>query len=137
MATITTFQSDVLLGSVQSSDLGYPFAEVTVLWDDATTGTDGAMAMGAAVYDNGGTFTWADAANVANVVGVIVDPLAQQYDETLVGGQTYTMVIAKRGCTIAEDYFTLAGTTTLTNKTDAIAAFEAAGANVVSDKLLG
>ncbi|MCP3683200.1 MAG: hypothetical protein GY861_10970 [bacterium] len=137
MATISTFQSDVLLGHVQSSDLGYSFKEVPVLWDATTTGTDGAMAMGAAVYDNSGTFTWAASANVADVVGVIVDPLAQQYDEALVDGQTYTMVIAVRGATIAEQAFTLAGTTTPTEKATAIAAFEAAGANTVSDKLLG
>lgn len=137
MATISTFQSDVLLGHVQSSDLGYSFKEVSVLWDATTTGTDGAMAMGAAVYDNAGVFTWAAAANVADVVGVVVDPLAQQYDEPLVDGQQYTMVIAVRGATIAEQAFSLAGTTTGANKTAAIAAFEAAGANTVSDKLLG
>lgn len=138
MATLDTYKSDVVLGKVQSSDLGYSVEEVTVLWDDATTGTDGAMGMGAALYNNAGVYTWAAAANVGDVVACLVDPQAEAYDGVpLVGGQQYTMVVALRGHTIAQDKFTLAGTTTGANKTAAIAAFEAAGMNKVTDKVLG
>lgn len=126
MATLDKFQSEVVLGKVASSDLGYGAEEVTVTW------TDG-MGMGSALVDG----AWATAATAANVNGVLIDPEAESYDGVAkVAGQTYTMVVAKRGYTINSQYFNIlmASGTTQTDVDNAIAAFEAAGANKVTDK---
>lgn len=130
MAILNTFQSDVLLGSVQSSDLGFAFEEVTVTIEDG-------MLMGAALESTSvaGKYTWVVPATVANCDAVLIDPDAEGYDTPLVAGD-YTLVVAKRGCTVAEGKFAIDGGNAA-NKASAIAAFEAAGMNKVTDKVLG
>lgn len=125
MASLSVFQSDVLLGQTQSSDLGFNTNEVSVTWADG-------MSMGSALVDG----VWATADTATDVNGVLIDPRAQQYgDETLTAGTAYTMVVAKRGCTINETYFNIDedSSTTDTDVDNAIAAFEALG-NKVTDK---
>lgn len=129
MATIDTFQSDVLLGKVQSGDLGYSVEEVVV------TIADG-MTMGAALELSAGKYIWVVAANVANTVAVLVDPLAEGYVEALTAGD-HTLVIAKRGVTINKNKLTLADSVVAADITAAAVAFEAAGANKVTDKVFG
>lgn len=130
MATIDTFQSDVLLGNVQSSDLGYSFEEVTVT-------IEAGMVMGAALESTSvaGKYTWVVPAQVANCDAVLVDPLAQGYDGALAAGD-HILVVAKRGTTIADNKFVINGGTE-PNRQSAIDAFEAAGGNKVTDKVFG
>ena len=129
MAILDTFQSDVLLGSVQSSDLGFAFDEVIV-----TMTAD--MKMGAALELVGNKYIHVVAANVANCTAVLVDPDAEGYDGALPAGDHH-LVVAKRGCTIAFNKLTLADSTTAADLKAAAAAFEVAGGNKVTDKVFG
>ena len=129
MATIETFQSDVLLGKVQSSDLGYGVEEVTVTIEDG-------MEMGAALELVSGKYVWVVAANVANTSAVLIDTLAQGYVAPLEAGD-HTLVVAKRGATINKLKLTLADSVVEADITAAAVAFELAGANKVTDKFLG
>lgn len=129
MATIDTFKSDVVLGKVQSGDLGYGVEEVTVTFQDT-------MKMGAALELVAGKYIWVVAANVANTVAVLVDPLAEGYETALVAGD-HTLVVAKRGHTINKNKITLADSVVAADITAASVAFEAAGANKVTDKVFG
>ncbi len=128
-ATLTTFQSDVLLGTVQSGDLGYAFEEAVV------TIADG-MKMGAALESTSveGKYTWVVDATKADCDAVLIDPRAEGYVETLPAGD-HVLVVAKRGCTINEGAFTVSGGAAV--KTAAVKAFEKAGANKVTDKVSG
>lgn len=128
MATLDTFKSDVLLGNVQSSDLGYSFVEATVT-------IAAGMVMGAALESTSvpGKYTWVAPATIADCDGVLVDPDAQGYVTPLAPGD-HTLVVAVRGCTIADDKFVINGGTE-GNRLTAVAAFEAAGANKVTDKV--
>ncbi|AUR84685.1 hypothetical protein NVP1063O_018 [Vibrio phage 1.063.O._10N.261.45.C7] len=129
MATLDTFQSDVLLGQVGSSDLGYTVEEVTVT-------IQAGMKMGAALELVGGKYIWVVAANVANTAAILVDPDAEGYVEELTAGD-HTLVVAKRGTTIALNKVTLANSTDAATIRSAAAAFEAAGSNKVTDKVFG
>lgn len=129
MASIDKFQSDVVLGSVQSGDLGYGVAEVVVTMAAG-------MEMGSALELVGGKYIHVVAANVANTVGILIDTRAQGYDEVLADGD-HTLVVAFRGHTIAEQEINLADSVVLADIQAAAAAFEAAGANKVTDKVLG
>lgn len=129
MATIDTFKSDVLLGKVQSGDLGYNTEEVTVTIEDG-------MKMGAALELVAGKYIWVVAANVANTVAVLVDPLAEGYEDDLEAGD-HTLIVAKRGVTINKNKLTLADSVVAADITAAAVAFEAAGANKVTDKVFG
>ncbi|AUR87518.1 hypothetical protein NVP1101O_107 [Vibrio phage 1.101.O._10N.261.45.C6] len=126
-ATLTTFQSDVLLGTVQSGDLGYNFEEAVVT-------IKAGMKMGAALESTSvaGKYTWVATATVADCDAVLIDPLAQGYVATLPAGD-HTLVVAKRGSTINQAFFAVESGTTA----DAIKAFEKAGANKVTDKVFG
>ena len=130
MATLDTYKSDVVLGKVQSSDLGYGVDEVTVT-------IEAGMKMGAALESTSvsGKFTWVVAGTVDDCDAVLIDPQAEGYDGELPAGD-YTLVVARRGHTIAEDKFELKSGTAA-NKLSAIAAFEKAGMNKVTDKVLG
>lgn len=129
MATLDTFQSDVLLGTVGSSDLGYTVEEATVTYASG-------MKMGAALELVSGKYIHVVAANVANTVAVLVDPAAEGYVEDLTAGD-HTLVIAKRGTTINLNKLTLADSTDTADILAAATAFEAAGANKVTDKVFG
>ena len=129
MATLDTFQSDVLLGQVGSSDLGYTVEEATVT-------IQAGMKMGAALELVGGKYIWVVAANVANTAAILVDPDAEGYVEELSAGD-HTLVVAKRGTTIALNKVTLADSTDAATIRSAADAFEAAGSNKVTDKVFG
>ncbi len=128
-ATLTTFQSDVLLGTVQSGDLGYPFEEATVT-------IAAGMKMGAALESTSvaGKYTWVVEATSGDCDAVLIDPRAEGYVANLPAGD-HTLVVAKRGCTINEAEFTVVGAAAV--KTAAITAFEKAGGNKVTDKVFG
>ncbi len=127
-AILTTFQSDVLLGTVQSGDLGYSFEEAVVTIKDG-------MKMGAALESTSvaGKFTWVATATADDCNAVLIDPRAEGYVETLPAGD-HTLVVAKRGATINKAFFALDGGS---DAAAAIAAFEKAGANKVTDKVSG
>lgn len=127
-AILTTFQSDVLLGTVQSGDLGYSFDEVVVTIKDG-------MKMGAALESTSvaGKYTWVVTATAGDCDAVLIDPRAEGYAETLPAGD-HTLVVAKRGATVNKAFFALDGGS---DATAAIAAFEKAGANKVTDKVFG
>lgn len=98
MAELKKFYSDVVLGEVASGDLGYGVYEGTVTW--AATMSTGALLKGS---DAAG-YTWAAAADIADVTAVLVDVRALGYDETLVAATDYDMVVAKRGMTLNLNY---------------------------------
>ncbi len=133
MATIEKFMSDVVLGSVMSSDLGFSFEEVTVTWSDG-------MEAGAFLELSGDTYIWVETANVANTVAVLADvqalPSHPDYDD-LADGTTYTMNIAKRGVTVNYNELTLSDSTDTSVIDTAVPYFEAAGMNKVTDKFVG
>lgn len=129
MAELKQFVSDVLLGQVNASDAGYNFEQGTVTW---STG----MKAGAALKLVAGKYVWAAIADVANVVGVLVDQGATDgLDGDKVDATDYEMIVAKRGCTINKNTLTLSDGGTAGNITSAAEAFEAAGANKVTDKV--
>jgi hypothetical protein len=129
MAELTQKVSDVLLGQVGSSDAGYSFDESKV-----TTFATG-MEIGAALKITGGKYVWAAIADVADVVGILIDVRTTAGYETLVNATDYTFVVAKRGTTINKNFLTLSDGGTAGNLTSAAEAFEAAGANKVTDKI--
>ena len=132
MATLNTFQSDVILGSVQSSDLGYTVDEVTVTIQDG-------MKMGAALELSGGKYIWVAAANVANTTAILIDPEAEGYDQEngVLPAGDYTLVVAKRGTTINLNKVTLSDSTDAATIRAAADAFEVSGSNKVTDKVFG
>lgn len=130
MATLNKFQSDVVLGGVQSSDLGYSVEEVTVT-------IAAGMNMGSVLESTSvaGKYTWVDTANIANANAILIDPRAEGYEETLPDGD-HTLVVAKRGTTANKTLLNFSGTVTAPNQEIAFAAFEVAGANKVTDKFV-
>lgn len=129
MAILDTFKSDVLLGRVGSSDLGYTVEEVTVT-------IQAGMKMGAALELVGGKYIWVIGANAANTTAILVDQDAEGYVEDLPAGD-HVLVVAKRGCTINKNKITYADGTVPATIDAIAAAFEAAGANKVTDKVSG
>ena len=130
METLDTFKSDVLLGRVGSSDLGFSFVEATVTYEEG-------MEMGAALELVAGKYVWVVAANVANTVGILVDASAQGYDDVTLEAGDQTLVVAVRGVTINKNKVTLADSVLEADITAASVAFEKAGANKVTDKVFG
>jgi len=105
MTTLNKFYSDVVLGKTASGDLGYSVSEADVTW--ATGMTTGALLEGT---DAAG-YTWAAAASIASVTGILIDSRALGYDETLVAATDYTMVVAKRGMTVNLNYLAFSDAT--------------------------
>lgn len=135
MATLDKFYSDVVLGGVQSSDLGYSFEEATVTVDAASTA-------GMLLEDDGTgkliNVVDGDSTTEADAVAVLVDVRVDQ-GEGLAAGD-HVLVVAKRGVTVNKNYVQMADGTSGDAKAasaTAIAAFEAAGANKVTDKVFG
>jgi len=132
MATLDTFQSDVLLGTVGSSDGGYNTDTVDVTYQ-AT------MRMGAALELSapGGPYVWvADAAAAVDCTAILIDIRAEAYDGEVLAPGAQRLVVAKRGCTInANKITTVDGAAPAILAADL--AFEAAGANKVTDQVVG
>ena len=129
MAELKQFVSDVLLGKVGSSDLGYSVTEGTVTF---ATG----MKAGAALDLIGGKYVWSTIATAANAVGVLIDVQATDgLDGDLVNATDYEMIVAVRGVTVNKNYFNLSDQASGAGVDAAAAAFEAAGANKVTDKV--
>lgn len=126
MAKLTQFVSDVLLGKVGSSDLGYNTEEVTVT-------ISGAMIAGASLGLVGGKYIWSTIATKADSVAVLVDEKALE-GHALAAGD-HTLKVAKRGVTVNKAYFNLSDEASGANVDAAVAAFEAAGANKVTAKV--
>lgn len=126
MTQLNQFYSDVLLGKVASADAGYSIEEVTVTYSDG-------MLPGAALELSAGKYIWVVALNVANTSAILVD--ARPVTETLTDATDYVLTVAKRGCTINKNYVTLADSVVAADITAASVAFEAAGANKVTDKV--
>jgi hypothetical protein len=85
--TLNQFYSDVVLGEVLATDPAYTCDDMTVTWTTA-------MKPGALIKADG---TWAAAADVAQVVGVVVDVRALNLTGELTNGSTYKMAVGKRG----------------------------------------
>lgn len=130
MATLNKFQSDVVLGGVQSSDLGYSVEEVTVT-------IAAGMSMGSVLEATSvaGKYTWVATATVADANAILIDTRAEGYEETLPDGD-HILVVAKRGTTANKTLLNFSGTVTAPNQEIAFAAFEVAGANKVTDKFV-
>lgn len=92
MSTLQKFVSDVVLGKVGSSDLGYTTEEITVTY---AAGMD----VGALVTSAG---AWVAAAGYATIYGVIVDMKAKNLDGGLTAGEKFPCVVAVRGTTFKE-----------------------------------
>ena len=87
MSTLQKFVSDVVLGKVGSSDLGYTTEEITVTYAAN-------MGVGSVVNSSG---VWIATAAAANTYGVIVDMKAKNLDGKLTVGATFPCVVAVRG----------------------------------------
>lgn len=126
-ATLNNFHSDVLLGGVQSADLGYSFEEVSV------TIADG-MRSGAVLEPSGANWIWVVAANVANASAVLLDIRADQ--ETQLTAGNHTLVVVRRGATINDNRLSFSGAVNATQRAAAISALNDEGIKV-SDKVIG
>jgi len=88
--SVTQFYSDLVLGKVDSSDLGYSVEEVSVTWADD-------MTCGALLKADG---TWAVAADAADVASVLIDARVLRESQDFVVGTQYKLVVAKRAMTL-------------------------------------
>lgn len=129
MATVKTLQgfySDIVLGKVDSTDEGYSFLEMQVVY---ATG----MKNGLLVKEDG---TLAATADAANVFGVLLDrDLLNGVEADLVVGTTYTFVVGVRGLTLNKSALFFADGTTVINQA-AIDALHDKGIKV-TDKYFG
>ena len=128
--TLNTFVSDVLLGKVLSSDLGYNVTEASVTWT-ADMGLGSLVAVAA-----DGTAVAITSSNLASANGVIIDENAYLNAGSYTVGQAYTFVVAQRGCTFNGTKLVLSGTYSDANKATAVAALAAAGANKITTKFV-
>lgn len=126
-ATLNNFHSDVLLGGVQSADLGYSFEEVSVTMQ---TG----MRSGAVLEPSGANWIWVVPANTANAAAVLLDIRADQETELTAGNQT--LVVVRRGATINDNRLSFTTTVNATQRAAAISALNDEGIKV-SDKVIG
>ena len=90
LESISQFYSDLVLGSVVSSDLGYSVEEVSVTWAAN-------MAAGALLKADG---TWAAIADAATVSSVLIDARVTREAQDFVVGTVYKLVVAKRALTL-------------------------------------
>ncbi len=126
-ATLNNFQSDVLLGGVQSADLGYSFEEVSV------TIADG-MRSGAVLEPSGSNWIWVVPANTANAAAVLLDTRADQ--ETQLAAGNHTLVVARRGATINSNRLSFTAAVNATQLAAAVSALGDEGIKV-SNKVIG
>jgi hypothetical protein len=138
MATIDRFIADIVLGGVNSSDLGYGVEEVSVYWADD-------MVAGAILeYDSTNDYyTWVASTDVTGASAVLIDVESLEahmdYDD-LTAGTEYTMTVAKRGMTINVTELSLSDYSyddDADTVTSAAEYFAAAGMNKITDKVFG
>ena len=124
--TLDLFASDVLLGGVQSSDLGFTKTEASVTWTaDMSLGTLVAVAAD-------GTAVAITSSNLSAANGVITDANAYLNASSYTVGQAYPFVVAQRGCTFNKTKLLLSGTYTGANLTTACTALASAGMNKIT-----
>ena len=128
-ATLNNFHSDVLLGGVQSADLGYSFEEASV-----TVGAGQTLRSGAVLEPSGANWIWVVAANVANAEAVLLDISADQ--DTALAAGNHNLVIVRRGATINDNRLSFADTVNATQRATAISALNDEGIKV-TDKVIG
>lgn len=123
MATVKTLQgfySDIVLGKVDSSDQGYSFLEMDVVYAAG-------MKAGQLVKEDG---TLATTAQAADVFGVLLDrDLLNGVEPDLTVGTTYQFVVGVRGLTLNKSALFFADGTTAINQA-AIDALDARGIKV-------
>lgn len=90
LESITQFYSDLVLGTVVASDLGYSVEEVSVTWAAN-------MAAGSLLKADG---TWAAIADAATVSSVLIDARVTREAQDFVVGTVYKLVVAKRALTL-------------------------------------
>lgn len=120
-ATLQGFYSDLVLGKVDSSDQGYSFLEVPVVW---VATLESGMLMKA-------DGTAAAVADAANVTGVLLDRDVLEGvvpREAYTVGSTYNFVVGVRGLTLNKKLLKFADGTAI--NTAAIAALNAKGIKV-------
>ena len=131
MAEIKTFMSDIILGQVASSDLGFSTKDVQVTWAAGATA-------GTAVKLVAGKYVPAIAADDADIVGIIADYQALPYYLAVnprTAGNDYLTVVGLRGLTVNANYFVYANGNKVSPT--GIAAFEAATLSKVTTKTQG
>lgn len=112
---INQFYSDLVLGEVVATNPAFNCDEMTVTWVTA-------MKPGALIKADG---TWAAAADVADVVGVVVDVKALNLTGELTTGSTYKMAVGKRGLILNKNLLKFSDT-----------AINAAGVALLEDKAI-
>ncbi|ULG01448.1 hypothetical protein phiA019_0102 [Aeromonas phage phiA019] len=90
LESISQFYSDLVLGVVEASDIGYSVEEVSVTWAAS-------MAAGALLKADG---TWAAIADAASVASVLIDARVTREAQDFVVGTQYKLVVAKRALTL-------------------------------------
>lgn len=123
LESITQFYSDLVLGTVVSSDLGYSVEEVSVTWAAN-------MAPGALLKADG---TWAAIADAATVSSVLIDARVTREAQDFVVGTVYKLVVAKRALTLNKNLLKFSDGAI---NTAGVAALEAKGIKV-TDKVVG
>ncbi len=121
--TLTQFYSDLVLGEVLATDPAFNCDDMTVTWATA-------MKPGALIKADG---TWAAAADVANVVGVVVDVRALNLTGELNTGSTYKMAVGKRGLILNKNLLKFSDAAI---NADGVALLEGKG-NKVTDRVVG
>lgn len=126
MPTSSVRLSDVFVGEVQASDLGYTREEVTVTW---TAG----MTVGALLEVVGGKYIWTVPANGANVKAVLIDRRALPENNTaFVAGTDYTLTVLVRGATVNTGKLSFTTTATAPQLAAAATALNALGIKTTS-----
>lgn len=90
LESVTQFYSDLVLGVVEASNIGYSVEEVSVTWAAS-------MAAGALLKADG---TWAAIAEAANVAYVLIDARVTREAQDFVVGTQYKLVVAERALTL-------------------------------------
>lgn len=90
LESVTQFYSDLVLGVVEASNIGYSVEEVSVTWAAS-------MAPGALLKADG---TWAAIADAASVAYVLIDARVTREAQDFVVGTQYKLVAAERAMTL-------------------------------------
>ena len=90
LESISQFYSDLVLGVVEASDIGYSVEEVSVTWADG-------MAAGALLSAAG---VWLAVADAATTASVLIDARVTREAQDFVAGTQYKLVVAKRALTL-------------------------------------
>ena len=123
LESVTQFYSDLVLGVVEASNIGYSVEEVSVTWAAG-------MAAGALLKADG---TWAAIADAASVAYVLIDARVPREAQDFVVGTQYKLVAAERAMTLNKNLLKFRDGAI---NAAAVTALEAKGIKVL-DKVVG